>query len=124
MKSGEKAVDIGAARESQAEAFFTDKGWTLAAKNYRTKMGEVDLIFREPDGTVVFIEVKYRSNSGYGQGSEMVNGNKQRKIGKAALAFIKEKRLGRPFVRFDVAAISPSGIEYIPNAFAPQGYTF
>ncbi len=119
-----KAVDIGAARESQAEAFFAGKGWTLAAKNYRTPMGEVDLIFREPDGTMVFVEVKYRASSNYGQGSEMVNGLKQRKIGKAALAFIKEKRLGRSFIRFDVAAISPSGLEHIPNAFAPQGYTF
>ncbi len=129
MKAGRSALlsptqAVGAERESEAETFFINKGWVLSARNYRTPLGEVDLIFREPDGTVVFVEVKYRTRSDYGSASEMVSVSKQRKVVKAALAFIKREKLHRQCFRFDVAALSPSGLLHIPNAFSPQGYTF
>ncbi len=116
---------IGSLGESEASDYLTKKGWKLLCKNYRTRLGEIDLIFQEPDDTIVFVEVKYRTRSDYGESSEMINGLKQRKIVKAALSYIKERRLHNHFFRFDVIAISPSGLDHIPNAFsAGGGYTY
>ncbi len=117
--------EIGASNESRACEYLISKGWELLAKNFRTRLGEIDLIFKEQDGTIVFVEVKYRARSDYGESSEMINGLKQRKIVKAAHSYIKSNRLHSHFFRFDVVAISPSGLSHIPNAFsASGGYTY
>ena len=115
--------EIGRQYESEAASYFERKGWQLLARNFSCKLGEVDLIFRDPAGTVVFVEVKFRSRNDFGFGQECVGYKKQAKMAKAALAYIKEKRLsGNPF-RFDIASVTPENLEHIPNAFSPEGYT-
>jgi putative endonuclease len=108
--------------EARARTFLEKKGYAFLCANYRTKMGELDLVLRKGD-TVVFVEVKKRSRSDYGLPQEFVNSAKQEKVVKAALHYIKLKALAGQNFRFDVVAIGEDDrIEHIENAFtAPPG---
>ena len=118
-----KTQGIGRANETRAQGYFARRGWKLLHKNYLCKAGEVDLIFEDPEGAVVFVEVKYRASSQYGAAEEFVGLEKQMRTARAAMFYIKQRKLsGRDF-RFDVAAVSPQGVAHIPNAFSPEGYT-
>jgi putative endonuclease len=74
--------------------------------------------------TVVFVEVKARTSVAYGRPEEFVRRQKQEKIGKAALDFLKTHRLTHRPLRFDVVALGPQGITHLPNAFVPGAGTY
>ncbi|MEG1432960.1 MULTISPECIES: YraN family protein [Eubacterium] len=116
-KANKKKGDWG---ECQALDILIGKGHCLLAKNYRCKMGEVDLITRLGD-TIVFTEVKYRSGLTYGTPGQAVDYRKQRHIIKTALHYIKQKHLFQENVRFDVIELldSKDGLiaNHIENAF-------
>ncbi len=114
---------MGNEHETRVKEYFEAKRWELLCRNYTCRAGEIDLIFMEPDGTIVFVEVKYRTNPEYGFAEEFVGWKKQRKLGRAALLYVKENQLERRNLRFDVAAVSPQDILHIENAFSPRGYT-
>jgi len=118
-----KAQNTGTDAESRALDYHEKMGWSLIERNWRCKLGEIDLIFKEPDGTIVFVEVRYRSNSYYGLAQESVGSKKQIRIGRAALYYIKHKRFKDKSYRFDVTAVTPEEVTHIPNAFTPSGYT-
>lgn len=114
---------VGEDKETKALDYFKKLGWKLLERNYQCRLGEIDLIFKDEKNSVVFIEVKYRSNFVYGVAQSAVGSQKQNRLIKTALYYIKEKRLQGNHFRFDVAAITPKGIEHIPNAFPAEGYT-
>ncbi|MCB1987159.1 MAG: YraN family protein, partial [Burkholderiaceae bacterium] len=83
------------------------KGLQLLARNYRTPGrggGEIDLIVQEPDGTVVFVEVRSRSNSAYGGAGASVSATKQRRIIFAARHYLL-RWVAPPPCRFDVVLV-------------------
>ena len=90
-------------------------------RNYRTKLGEIDIIAEE-QGTLVFVEVKTRRGHQCGHPFEAVTPAKCRQISKTALEYLAETgREGQP-ARFDVVAISFAGeaepvFELLKNAF-------
>ena len=116
---------LGAAGEKHAALFLIEQGFTVIAQNYRTKLGEIDLIIRQKN-TIAFVEVKTRT-SHYFHSSLLITPTKQRRIAKAAQQFILENRLHGDFIlRFDTVFVSIKenavSFEYIPNAFyAPAG---
>ena len=111
------------AEESRAAGFFTRKGWNLLARNFSCRTGEIDLIFSDDKNVVVFVEVRYRSGQSHGTAQASISRSKISRIVKTAVFYIKENNLfGRDF-RFDVAAVSPEGLDHIPNAFQAGGYT-
>ena len=114
---------LGSEQEAKAVLYFENLGWKLLARNFRCRLGEIDLIFRDPRGCVVFVEVKFRSHFGFGAGQESVGAKKQGRIAKTALFYIKQNGLQGNDFRFDVAALGPGRVEHIPNAFSPEGYT-
>lgn len=114
---------IGGAGEAQARAYFERKGWRLADRNWSCRAGELDLVFEQPDGTVVFVEVRFRSRGDYGLAQETVRFSKQSRLLKAALLYLKVKGWTGRGVRFDVAAVTPNGVEHIPNAFSSSAYS-
>jgi len=123
VTAGRSPGATGAEEEARALRHFEKMGWKLLRRNYRTKVGEIDLVLEEPKGAVVFMEVKYRSGSDYGGAAASVGPGQRRRIGRAAACFIKEKNLqGRDF-RFDVASLTPEGVEHIPAAFTVAGFT-
>ena len=101
----------GAEAEAQAQHWLSQRGLTLVEKNYRCKVGEIDLIMR--DGrTLVFVEVRYRRQNRFGGGLESVDWRKQRKLLLAARHFLAYRKqcVNLP-CRFDVLAAS-GGSEY------------
>jgi putative endonuclease len=110
---------LGRKGEDRAARFLADQGYKILERNYRTRNGEIDLIALH-NGEVVFVEVKTRTSDAFGAPELAVTPQKQRKMIKAALGYIKYKKLHQVPCRFDVVAISPAtegGVELIQNAF-------
>lgn len=97
----------GYAYEKIAQQYLLKQGLQSLACNYRTKLGEIDLIMRD-NNTLVFIEVRFRSNSTYGGAAETVTRSKQQKIVKTASIFLSQKKLWNKPCRFDVISIDKS----------------
>ena len=115
--------ELGKKGEEIALRFLKKKGYRIIERNYVCKMGEVDIVAKEKD-TLAFIEVKTRRTTTFGPPQMAVDQKKQEQLSKAALHFLKEKRLEEAKARFDVVAIllGPRGeeIELIRNAFDLQ----
>jgi putative endonuclease len=115
---------IGNKGESLAEDYIKRKGYEVIHRNYRCKLGEIDIIAKDGD-TIVFIEVRTKQNENFGSPQDSVTSTKISKISKTALSFIQEKNLSGYSYRFDFIAITFSqgkpNIEHIENAFMPSG---
>lgn len=110
---------FGADSESMAVTFLKENGYKIIERNYRTKIGEIDIIAKDKD-TIVFIEVKARKSRAYNP-KEAVTSSKKRKISMVALYYLKSTRQINKRARFDVVAIDSAkksgAVEIIKNAF-------
>ncbi|MEY4652847.1 MAG: hypothetical protein RI884_1428 [Pseudomonadota bacterium] len=109
----------GDAAEAQALAHLSRAGLRLVARNYRTPGrggGEVDLILRDTDGTLVFTEVRLRASSRFGGAAASVGVAKRRRIVFAARHFLMRLPAPPP-CRFDVVAIEGTRIDWLQGAF-------
>lgn len=111
---------LGAAGESVVAAVYEQTGWTIVARNWRCREGEVDLIVRR-GGTVVFCEVKTRTSDRYGSPAEAVGPAKQQRLRRLASVWLTEHGPAGE-VRFDVAAVRPHpdgtyAVELLESAF-------
>lgn len=98
----------GDAAEAAALAWLKQGGLVFEGANYRTPGrggGEIDLIMRDKDGTLVFVEVRQRSGSAHGGAAASIGSIKQRRIIFAAQHYLL--RFGRPPpCRFDVVLVN------------------
>ncbi len=97
-------VSLGRAGEDAAAAVYVDRGFRMIARNWRCRLGELDLIV-ERDGLFVFCEVKARRGSRFGGGYEAVTALKQRKLRQLAEIFIATAHVPHGNMRFDVASV-------------------
>lgn len=108
--------------EARALVHLQDQGLTLVERNYRVARGpgargaEVDLIMRDRDGTLVFVEVRQRSGRDHGGAAASVSRGKQRKCILGAQHYLMTLREWPP-CRFDVVAIDGEALQWIPAAF-------
>jgi putative endonuclease len=115
--TGKKGEDI-------AECYLQKKGFKTLFRNFKTALGEIDLISLY-QGTVVFVEVKTNSSTEFGTPEARVNYRKQRQIIKVAQEFLKMQGKTDTDCRFDVISVllnadhAPS-IEHFENAFELQ----
>lgn len=111
---------FGEKGESIAVRYLKKKGYKILEKNYRTKLGEIDIIAKDKD-TIVFVEVKSRRSWQFGNPKGAVTPAKQRKISKVALYYLKTNDRSNAKARFDVVTITAtrdkSTIEIVKNAF-------
>ncbi len=112
---------LGQSGEAAALDYLTKKRYTVVETRYRRRRGEIDIIARDGP-TLVFIEVKTRTGTGYGRPEESVTPAKQKQIRRVAQGFLFERRLGSPPCRFDVIAVRREDgggfrIEHFRNAF-------
>ncbi len=122
--------EIGAIAEAWCKRYLTKQGLKFITQNYHARYGEIDLVFldhRMEPKTLVFVEVRYRANQGYGTGSETVTKTKQNKLIKAAQIFLqKEKKYSRYNARFDVVSITSSKNDFVAdwqiNAFQANAW--
>lgn len=101
-----KAAALGKRGEAYAAHWYRSKGATVIAANVRYAVGEIDLIVRETDGTVVFVEVKTRTSQDFG-GAEVVTKQKLARLRKAAVQWLGGQPLST--VRFDVVLLVATG---------------
>lgn len=107
---------LGKKGERLAAEFVKKQGMKILKRNYRTPLGEADLIAKDGD-EIVFIEVKTRTVESYGAPKEAVGKSKQERYRRIALCYWSETK-SEPNARFDVAEVFADGrIEYTKNAF-------
>lgn len=114
---------IGNRAESRAQQYLEQQGFITLTKNYRCKLGEIDLVMKDGN-TLVFVEVRLRSNRKFASALESVNYSKQQKLTRAALHFLQSHRLyDKVACRFDVVALDNTGnaphLSWVKNAFGP-----
>jgi putative endonuclease len=108
--------------EERAEIFLRKAGLKIIARNVRVGSDELDLIARQGD-TLIFAEVKTRANENFGRPAAAVNRAKRRKLSRAAIRFLKNRKLRPPYIRFDIVEVigDKPEIRHIQNAFTLEG---
>lgn len=107
----------GRAAEDLACQYLRDQGMLIVARNWRWRGGEVDIIAKDGP-TLVFVEVKGRTHETFGHPEEAVDARKRAQLWRTAQAYLA----GKPWVpvRFDVVAVTPTGIRHIKGAFSSE----
>ena len=107
----------GEAAEALAARFLAQRGLAIVARNYRTRLGEVDIVARDGE-CLVFVEVRLRSWAAWGGAAASVDARKQRRIVAAARHYLSRLR-AEPPCRFDVLTVQgPQGAPaWIRGAF-------
>ncbi len=114
-------ISLGKLGENLAAKYLKKHGTKVIKLNYRQKSGEIDIIARDKK-TLVFVEVKTRKSTRFGQPFEAVTPKKQAQISRVALDYITRNKLSDQAVRFDVISIliTENGkpqIEHLQNCF-------
>ena len=108
---------LGQEQEQRASETLEKQGYRILQKNYRCKIGEIDLIAVD-DGILVFVEVKYRKTTVSGYPEEAVTLQKQKQISRVAAWYLTEHGLSMETpCRFDVVAVTPDKTRIYKNAF-------
>jgi len=110
--------NAGLAAEKLAATFLAKQGLKLVAQNYHCKYGEIDLIMQEAS-TLVFIEVRQRSNSQFGSAAASITPQKQQKLILTAQHYLQQH--GECACRFDAIVMrntDAKALEWIRNAFS------
>lgn len=118
-----KKQSPGAAAEQQACRLLRKHGLKIRARNYRTRRGEIDIIAEEGN-TLVFVEVRLRSNSAYGSPEESITAAKQQRILRASQHYLQKQKItdSQP-CRFDTICLidhndaADSNAEWTKDAF-------
>lgn len=116
MKSDNRTKGI--VGEKAAEKYLRSEGYDIVSKNFKTEVGEIDIV-AVTDDVLVFVEVKTRSNDVFGLAAEAVDYRKQQKICCVAAQYIKKFRLYDTAVRFDVIEVylDSGEINHVEGAF-------
>lgn len=110
----------GERAEQLAQDYLTQQGLSLVEKNFRCKLGEIDLIMQHLN-TLVFIEVRYRKSNAFGGAAASITPAKQQKVRRAASYYL-QRLTEQPPCRFDVVTLIKNGDDidcsnWIQNAF-------
>ncbi|MGM0783413.1 YraN family protein [Halomonas faecis] len=119
MAHGSDARARGSQVEQWAAEWLVARGLVLVARNQHAKGGELDLVMRDGD-TLIFVEVRHRTDSRHGHPLETITAAKQRRLIKAARFYLTRNRLSCP-CRFDALAVTGKppelDFEWIQGAF-------
>lgn len=113
----------GTQAEQLARQHLEARGLRWITGNFRTRRGEIDLVMRDGE-LLVFVEVRSRAPSRFGNAAESITAAKIRRLQAAASAYLQSRRLyNSARCRFDVIAIEvvadrPPRIDWIKNAFS------
>ena len=110
---------LGFDAENLAFDYLKRKGLRPVQRNFRCRLGEIDLIMQD-SGCLVFAEVRYRANDDFTNAGLTVDIHKQRKLIRTAAFFLaRMPRFSESVIRFDVVSINGKDIEWIRDAFRP-----
>lgn len=115
--------ELGSLGEELAAAYLQRHGYRILARNYRVRLGELDII-ADDGGTLVFVEVRTRNNCEYGTPFDSITRQKQQQLSRVALEYVSRHDLHDRAARFDVVGIlmgngsgSAPTFEVVKNAF-------
>lgn len=104
--------------EDRAAGHILSQGWELLARGWTCRAGELDLVARHPSGTIVFLEVKSSFSARSGDPAERMTATKQRRVCRAATAWLVAHDCLDREARFDLVLVHPDGrIEHLEDAF-------
>ena len=112
---------LGPWGEAAAAAYLRKKGFRIEAMNYRTRLGEIDIIAADRR-YLIFCEVKLRKSADFAAAREFVDTRKQQRLRTAAELYLAQNGIEAP-ARFDVAEVytdetgKPRRVEYLEDAF-------
>ena len=109
---------LGDDAEALAANYLQSQGLSLLARNYRCRFGEIDLIMQQGN-SIVFVEVRMRSQATYGGAAASINLPKQQKLIRTAEHFLQQHG-HQAACRFDavlLTVLNPNHIEWIQDAF-------
>lgn len=112
-------AEKGRGAEDAAADYFLSRGCRVLEKNFRAKVGEIDLIVQDGE-EAVFVEVRARASAAFGGAAASVDGRKRLKIIRAAEVW-RQARHWNGACRFDVVAIDGEKFDHIPGAFDAGG---
>ncbi|CCO08459.1 YraN family protein [Desulforamulus hydrothermalis] len=120
MKISKK--DVGKRGEDEAYQMLCGLGWQILNRNYRCRLGELDIVARDTTGALVFVEVRSRTGVSHGMPEESVDYRKQNKLRRLARQYLlAHPQLPDKPCRFDVVAVyfndNNKKITHITNAF-------
>ena len=120
-------TDVGHTGEAVAAKYYQQRGWLLLNHNYRTRLGELDLILYK-ENTLVFAEVKTRTGAMLDRPAAAVDARKQNRLILAAQQYLQHSPYRDAAIRFDVVEVTPAArgwqVHSNPGAFecrAPLG---
>lgn len=113
---GDGRQRLGRAGEERAAAWYVDRGFEVVDRNWRCRHGEIDLVVRR-GRLVVFVEVKTRRTSSFGNPFEAVTAAKRQRIRRLAAAWIAGAAERPGDVRFDVVGVLGDELSVIAGAF-------
>jgi putative endonuclease len=111
---------VGAAFEARAQEYLQRQRLRFVARNVACRGGEIDLVMRERDGALVFVEVRARAQRRYGGAAASIGWQKKRRIVRAAQHFLvtRASHLREPpACRFDVIAFEAGRLVWLRDAF-------
>jgi len=115
---------LGRQGEALAAEFLRARRYTIVARNFRCRAGEIDLVAHDGP-TLVFVEVRTRRGTVLGTPLESVNARKQAKVASVARHFLAVRGWGDRDARFDVIGVrldaDPPAIEHVAGAFEVRG---
>jgi putative endonuclease len=113
--SGDRRI-VGDAGEEAVAAWYVAQGYEVLDRNWRCRLGELDVVCRRGH-VVVICEVKTRRSTAFGHPIEAVTAAKQRRLRRLGARWLDERQIRCTTVRFDVAGVSGSTIEVVEGAF-------
>ncbi|WP_454826714.1 YraN family protein [Paraburkholderia xenovorans] len=111
---------VGAAFEARAQEFLQRQRLRFVARNVACRGGEIDLVMRERDGALVFVEVRARAQRRYGGAAASIGWRKQQRIVRAAQHYLTTRSSqlrDQPACRFDVIAFEAGRLVWLRDAF-------
>lgn len=110
-------VDVGASAEMAATRLLLECGYRIVERNFRCAAGELDVVARDRDETLVFVEVRSRADREHGHAAEMIGVRKQRQVARVAACYLAIRAPAYDEIRFDVVAITGGDLELIRDAW-------
>ncbi len=109
-------IATGARNEGLAVVFLEARGYRISERNFKTKIGELDIIARDRD-VLVFVEVRSRASDAFGSALDAVSADKRQRVSRTAQQYIMWRRPAFAAARFDVVAITGENVELIRDAW-------
>ena len=123
-------IEVGVTGEDRAVDHLVRCGYRIVDRNYRCKLGELDIVARAPGsrttsrapaardaGVLVFVEVRSRRSGDYGSALDAVSWQKRRKVTRVAMQYLAYRRPVFDEARFDVVAITGDELVHIKDAW-------